>query len=499
MKTTLLYLGLLLGCLQVYSQAGLNLCQPDTTKMVALRSAPYRNYQYRATLVGPAIKSVTSNNKDVPFSLHFDTGSWTLSVPGGAVDISKVTILETNVTDSWGTLADKVSGTVGLRSTDGTQYLIEGYIFYALKSNATTYMPDDRTSQWSKGIIGAFPSIDPNSNLPSLPYALANKYSPQGPGYGIASTCPDNIQSGWGRFRSYLAFGITDAVARQMSWRSDIPNASVGKAAFCPEVVPGFNVTVRIPDSPQTVQTKGDLKATIDTGAPDLTLRLGEGDPQTKAPFDTHFVRQGIWKQWLNSNYESAATTLVNGNVTVSLTADDGSINSYSFPVGLDPMRSPNSLIAGTFNGAVPFPSPANRINLGNSLFFYCPFVYYDIARGRVGFAKMKRRSMYVGERLVAGDKLFSADGSFYALLQNDGNFCVYRTQGNGFIWCNMNVVVGVALEMRADGNLVAVNPSGQIVWTTGLSSSKAVQLVLGNDGRLRLFDAEGNAVWTQR
>jgi len=61
-------------------------------------------------------------------------------------------------------------------------------------------------------------------------------------------------------------------------------------------------------------------------------------------------------------------------------------------PVSDDINTTPVSLYAGSWAGDVPWPAndpdkPRNRINLGNTVYFFCPAVVYDIKNKRVGMA----------------------------------------------------------------------------------------------------------------
>ncbi|MBE2186859.1 MAG: hypothetical protein IAE99_08820 [Rhodothermales bacterium] len=55
--------------------------------MIPLRDATYRAYPFTFSLEGTAIAGGT------PYEIHFDTGSWTTSIPGGALDFSKLTVI----------------------------------------------------------------------------------------------------------------------------------------------------------------------------------------------------------------------------------------------------------------------------------------------------------------------------------------------------------------------------------------------------------------------
>ena len=59
----------------------------DNSKMIPLKDATYRKNQFVATIKGNSIKKVVDDNDiETPYEIHFDTGSWTTSIPGGALD-----------------------------------------------------------------------------------------------------------------------------------------------------------------------------------------------------------------------------------------------------------------------------------------------------------------------------------------------------------------------------------------------------------------------------
>lgn len=469
-----------------------NLCDLDKSNMVPLRGIKNQPYQYTAQLKGSAIKNSDSN----PLNIHFDTGSWSTSIPWTYLDSAHVTIIKPNTTDDWGKKADLVSGQLKLESEDSV-YVIENYQFFAI-------IDED----WK--IMGAFPSIQPGNSMPSLPYALAKKYVPNNLGFGIISDCNSDIDKNWGSLKSYLQFGITPDVSSQLNWRTDIPNwHNANTIPFCPEVTPGFKVNVSFPNSTNTITANG-LSATIDTGAPDLTLKLGKNNPQNQPEDSSHFVRQGPWMGW-NEGYKKHAKSLINADVTVTFTDSKGNPNSYTFPVSNDTYASPKTMYTGTWDSGVPWPYSIpsfekERINLGNTIYFYASVFYFDIKNKRVGFG-FNKTELITNEVLLTTQKLYSPNREFYLYMQEDGNLCIYRTRDNGFVWCSMaHGFSDAQLKLQSDGNLV-VYSKGEARWSSKTQAyfnkkfknpvNRPVKLVLGNDGILRLFTEKGKVVWS--
>ncbi len=442
------------------NQISTGLCDIDKSKMIPLRNAVYRKYQYVVKLKGKAI------NLDNPYEIHFDTGSWTTSIPGGALNFDNIKIIEKNVKDPWGNLADMVSGQLILESLDGTPYELNDYVFYATKDkNTLEYLPDDRQSAYANGqnsILGAFPSIDPVTKLPSVPFAIASKYASNNLGLGIVSDCYDDITTDWNKMKSYLQIGIDPTISNKLNFRNDIPNWR-NQAEFHPEAVPGFKISIKFSDTNKIIETNNNLIATVDTGAPDLTLRLGETNPQDKEPFTSHFVKEGSWLGWNNSEYINHAKTLIDAEVIVEFKDSQGISNSWSFPVGKNPYASPNILYSGQWNGGVPYtlitPSgPPNRINLGNTIYFYCPVYYWDIKNKRVGIGFRNQQKPDIESSVLGLESSLSEEILIYP-NPSLGSFTVKTTDliiDSVFIYDSMGRKIDS--DIKKEGNLFVIN-----------------------------------------
>lgn len=107
--------------------------------------------------------------------------------------------------------------------------------------------------------------------------------------------------------------------------------------------------------------------------------------------------------------------------------------------------------------------------------------------------------STLVGPGRVAGDEvLTSPDGRH--LLHVDPEAGVRLTGPDGAVrWTPPSSDAAgpaVALELRADGDLVAVDADGDPVWRSRTAGRGVVQLVLQDDGNLVLLAADGTPVW---
>lgn len=377
------------------------------SKLIPLGRSMYRNHAYVALLTGSAFKC------DEPYEIHYDTGSWITTIPKVLLNMDKLTVIKEDVNNGWpGITCDLVKGTLALVSLDGTKYEIQDYPFYASK----TYTDKDGKTEVIKSdigqpygvhtgssIMGAFPSHFSQDGIPSLPYALAKKHSIDNNvnfGFGVVHDC-----------EPYLQIGPNPVSTADLKWRTDIPNwrkakviqnqyniAGVPKSSgFNPEVIPGFKFKISFPGQNKVIETSDELLATIDTGAPIATLKLGPDDPQDDPAYAGHFVAEGSyygkdengnWTGW--GRYEEVKT-LVNATVTVEFTSSECETFTYSYSVGNDPKSEPNSLYAAKWNSDAPWtvskPAfPKNRINLGNTIYKYISIYYYDIENERIGF-----------------------------------------------------------------------------------------------------------------
>lgn len=113
------------------------------------------------------------------------------------------------------------------------------------------------------------------------------------------------------------------------------------------------------------------------------------------------------------------------------------------------------------------------------------------------------------GETLQPGQAIRSGKNQYVAILQKDGNFCVYRldakdlNQGT-FVKCTMTVGAkdkqAAKLVMQADGNLVLYNDGNQPLWATdtyrGGDDRLGKYLVMYDDGNLVLVSRTEKAIW---
>lgn len=115
------------------------------------------------------------------------------------------------------------------------------------------------------------------------------------------------------------------------------------------------------------------------------------------------------------------------------------------------------------------------------------------------------------GETLMANQQLVSANGKYRALMQNDGNFVVYRNEWD-VVWAVneyiLGSITGWRVTMKADGNLVVLTSSGALKWQSGsyvpgASGTTSAFLKLDDSGGLTVYagtpDNPGEKRWMSK
>lgn len=114
------------------------------------------------------------------------------------------------------------------------------------------------------------------------------------------------------------------------------------------------------------------------------------------------------------------------------------------------------------------------------------------------------------GRELKQGEGIRSPQGKHVAVLQKDGNFCLYQldpqnaNRGN-FVKCTMTVGAddkkGTRLTMQADGNLALYNAKSAHLWSTdtyrGGNDKQGGRLIMYDDGNLVLVSKSEKAIWS--
>jgi hypothetical protein len=157
---------------------------------------------------------------------------------------------------------------------------------------------------------------------------------------------------------------------------------------------------------------------------------------------------------------------------------------------------------AGAFGGGG-FGGPAPAYGGG----FGGPAPSYGGAGFGGGFAPMPSfgDTLTVGAKLGNDQYLQSRNGMYYARMQSDGNFVVYRT--NNFIssnalWSSSSYGKGAGgpyvLEAQQDNNLVVYDRNHSPVWAsdTWQKGAPGVRLTMQDDGNLVLYCGNRSPIW---
>lgn len=357
----------------------------DTASSIPLRDQQRNKRDFAVQLTGSSIRP------GIPYEILFDTGSWDSYIPWGALDKTKVKVLQRNIRNPWGYLTDKVAGQLTLVSRDGhTKYTIDDHVFYALKNDDGTDMPDDRYAPAFPAIMGAFPTA------PSFPYAIAQKYQRSGTGMGIGlgmitDTPVTSMANGWGSFKSYLKVGNDPFMGQRINWKTYRAGSDwyPGQPNFDPIVVPGLDVSFQFPsqggNSPSDLVMRNRI-GTFDTGAPDLVLRTQSNNPHRYSPYAPYFTTEGH-RPW----YDPKVTLQTKLGVKMKVEfKSDVKTCSYTYATATGPDSSvPDKVTVGDWSSTVPWSAgtltPHTRINVGNSAFYHLPVIFWDLTNQRTG------------------------------------------------------------------------------------------------------------------
>jgi len=105
------------------------------------------------------------------------------------------------------------------------------------------------------------------------------------------------------------------------------------------------------------------------------------------------------------------------------------------------------------------------------------------------------------GQAIRQGQALFSPAGTYFAVLQYDGNFVVYHYTASNLSrvaqWATATAgTPATALIMQTDGNLVLYEP-GTPLWSSATAPSAHDYLTMQNDGNLVVYSSAGVPLWS--
>ncbi len=97
------------------------------------------------------------------------------------------------------------------------------------------------------------------------------------------------------------------------------------------------------------------------------------------------------------------------------------------------------------------------------------------------------------GGLLYPGQTVFSSNGRYFVVMQTDGNFVMYRTDG---VVRFASYRFGYFTAMQTDGNLVEYNHANQALWHTSTWGNPGSYLAVQDDGNLVVYSPGGQALW---
>jgi hypothetical protein len=113
--------------------------------------------------------------------------------------------------------------------------------------------------------------------------------------------------------------------------------------------------------------------------------------------------------------------------------------------------------------------------------------------------AEKRKDSLRPGERLSAGESLYSPDGTVRCHMRKDGNLVVSCPQQiPSVLWDSVTAQTGSAnyLDFQNDGNMLLCTGDGAVLIDWEARGMGGKRLVLQDDGNLDLYAHEGRTVW---
>ncbi|MFF2042581.1 hypothetical protein ACFVVX_19345 [Kitasatospora sp. NPDC058170] len=95
-------------------------------------------------------------------------------------------------------------------------------------------------------------------------------------------------------------------------------------------------------------------------------------------------------------------------------------------------------------------------------------------------------------------------NGTARLVMQPDGNLVAYYAPDHDWsrqypTWASGTVGCGVRAVMRADGNLVVLDPSGGLCWESGTAGHPHARLTLWRSGDLLITDTCNRLLWERQ
>jgi YD repeat-containing protein len=99
------------------------------------------------------------------------------------------------------------------------------------------------------------------------------------------------------------------------------------------------------------------------------------------------------------------------------------------------------------------------------------------------------------GQGLVRDQAVWSTDGRYELVMQNDGNLVLYGP--SGYMWqSRTGGSEGAFVIMGGDGNLALYDVHGNTLWTTGTSGNSGAYFTIQTDGNLVVYTSNNTPLW---
>jgi hypothetical protein len=105
--------------------------------------------------------------------------------------------------------------------------------------------------------------------------------------------------------------------------------------------------------------------------------------------------------------------------------------------------------------------------------------------------------TLTTGQRLTAGQYLWSRLDNHRLIMQGDGNLVQYE-KGVAVWASNTQGNPGAFVQMQTDGNLVVYRADGAALWSTRTHGTDARLFAVQNDGNLVLYALDGRVIWAK-
>lgn len=105
------------------------------------------------------------------------------------------------------------------------------------------------------------------------------------------------------------------------------------------------------------------------------------------------------------------------------------------------------------------------------------------------------KNTLFSGEKLTSGKRITADNGSYYALMETNGNLVV-KSQWGRLIWESKTAGNnGSYAIFQSDGNFVIYKPNGKSCHT-GTYGKNAKRITVQQDGNFVIYDNQNTAVW---